>query len=134
MLRSCTACAEECDRHAEHHRHCAICADRSLGARGCDRLGQRSVDTDEPPWGPAIPVVFQQQPEVAAEPFALFPYDGAPNERVLLEECCEHALHGGVSKLAPRLDRILPRAEGRAIGPVELLGDQMEEPAIGAGC
>ncbi|MFL5863720.1 MAG: four-helix bundle copper-binding protein [Solirubrobacteraceae bacterium] len=25
-VRSCTACAEECDRHAEHHRHCAICA------------------------------------------------------------------------------------------------------------
>jgi hypothetical protein len=26
-IRSCTACAKECDRHAEHHRHCAICAD-----------------------------------------------------------------------------------------------------------
>ena len=26
-VRSCTACAEECDRHAEHHRHCAICAE-----------------------------------------------------------------------------------------------------------
>jgi hypothetical protein len=25
-VRSCTTCAEECDRHAEHHRHCAICA------------------------------------------------------------------------------------------------------------
>jgi hypothetical protein len=24
-LRSCTTCAEECARHAEHHRHCAIC-------------------------------------------------------------------------------------------------------------
>lgn len=28
-VRSCTACAEECDRHAEHHRHCAICAEVS---------------------------------------------------------------------------------------------------------
>ena len=26
-VRSCTVCAEECDRHAEHHRHCAICAE-----------------------------------------------------------------------------------------------------------
>jgi hypothetical protein len=26
-VRSCTACAEECDRHAEHHRQCAICAE-----------------------------------------------------------------------------------------------------------
>lgn len=25
-VRVCTLCAEECDRHADHHRHCAICA------------------------------------------------------------------------------------------------------------
>jgi hypothetical protein len=25
-VRECTICAEECTRHAEHHRHCAICA------------------------------------------------------------------------------------------------------------
>ncbi len=25
-VRACTLCAEECARHAEHHRHCAICA------------------------------------------------------------------------------------------------------------
>jgi hypothetical protein len=25
-VRECTLCAEECARHAEHHRHCAICA------------------------------------------------------------------------------------------------------------
>lgn len=25
-VRACTTCGEECDRHAEHHRHCAICA------------------------------------------------------------------------------------------------------------
>lgn len=24
-VRACTDCAEECARHAEHHRHCAIC-------------------------------------------------------------------------------------------------------------
>ena len=33
-VRSCTACAEECDRHAEHHRHCAICAE---ACRACVR-------------------------------------------------------------------------------------------------
>lgn len=25
-VRECALCAEECARHAEHHRHCAICA------------------------------------------------------------------------------------------------------------
>lgn len=25
-IRACTTCAEECDRHAHHHVHCAICA------------------------------------------------------------------------------------------------------------
>lgn len=25
-VRACTDCADECGRHAEHHRHCAICA------------------------------------------------------------------------------------------------------------
>lgn len=25
-VRECTLCAEECARHTEHHRHCAICA------------------------------------------------------------------------------------------------------------
>ncbi len=25
-VRECTLCADECARHAEHHRHCAICA------------------------------------------------------------------------------------------------------------
>jgi hypothetical protein len=25
-VRACTTCAEECARHADHHRHCAICA------------------------------------------------------------------------------------------------------------
>jgi hypothetical protein len=26
-VRACTSSAEECDRHAKHHRHCAICAE-----------------------------------------------------------------------------------------------------------
>jgi hypothetical protein len=25
-VRSCFACAEECGRHAQHHRHCELCA------------------------------------------------------------------------------------------------------------
>jgi len=33
-VRSCTTCAEECDRHAKHHRHCAICAE---ACRDCIR-------------------------------------------------------------------------------------------------
>src|SRR3954451_24951718 len=26
-LRACRACAEECDRHAAHHKHCRVCAE-----------------------------------------------------------------------------------------------------------
>ena len=33
-VRSCTTCAEECDRHAKHHPHCAICAE---ACRACIR-------------------------------------------------------------------------------------------------
>jgi hypothetical protein len=29
-VRACTICAEECARHADHHRHCAICAKACL--------------------------------------------------------------------------------------------------------
>lgn len=25
-VRACSGCAEECERHSAHHRHCAICA------------------------------------------------------------------------------------------------------------
>ena len=25
-VRECTVCAEECEKHAAHHRHCGICA------------------------------------------------------------------------------------------------------------
>jgi hypothetical protein len=25
-VRQCSLCAEECERHAAHHRHCALCA------------------------------------------------------------------------------------------------------------
>lgn len=40
-VRSCTACAEECDRHAEHHRHCAICAEVCRAClRACTALLQ----------------------------------------------------------------------------------------------
>jgi hypothetical protein len=33
-VRSCMTCAEECDRHAKHRRHCAICAE---ACRACIR-------------------------------------------------------------------------------------------------
>ncbi len=38
-LRVCTNSAEECERHAEHHRHCAICAKACRAcARACGEL------------------------------------------------------------------------------------------------
>lgn len=32
---ACRICAEECERHAQQHRHCAICAE---ACRECERL------------------------------------------------------------------------------------------------
>lgn len=38
-VRACSDCAEECARHAEHHRHCAICADACRACLGaCTEL------------------------------------------------------------------------------------------------
>lgn len=31
---ACRACAEECDRHAEHHEHCRVCAE---SCRRCEQ-------------------------------------------------------------------------------------------------
>jgi len=33
-VRACSECAEECERHGAHHRHCAICA---RVCRACER-------------------------------------------------------------------------------------------------
>jgi hypothetical protein len=43
LLRACltagAACAEECELHAAHHRHCAICAEECRACeRACDAL------------------------------------------------------------------------------------------------
>jgi hypothetical protein len=38
-VRSCTTCGEECARHAQHHRHCAICADACRACvQACGKL------------------------------------------------------------------------------------------------
>ena len=50
-VRSCTACAEECDRHAEHHRHCAICA---AVCRACVRACTALLENEVLP-APGIP-------------------------------------------------------------------------------
>lgn len=43
-VRQCTLCAEECARHAEHHRHCAVCAKT---CRACE-AACRELLGDEP--------------------------------------------------------------------------------------
>jgi hypothetical protein len=36
---TCTDCAEECERHAAHHRHCALCAQACRAcAHACEAL------------------------------------------------------------------------------------------------
>jgi hypothetical protein len=42
-VRQCTLCAEECARHAEHHRHCAICA---KACRACEVACRALLDAE----------------------------------------------------------------------------------------
>jgi hypothetical protein len=42
-VRTCTSCAEECERHAQHHRHCAICA---RTCRACQRACTDLLETE----------------------------------------------------------------------------------------
>jgi hypothetical protein len=42
-VRACTVCAEECARHAEHHRHCAICA---KACRACVQACNALLDAE----------------------------------------------------------------------------------------
>ena len=42
-VRQCTLCAEECARHAEHHRHCAICA---RTCRSCEVACRELLDAE----------------------------------------------------------------------------------------
>ena len=38
-VRVCTACAEECHEHAQHHRHCAVCEKACLACvYACNKL------------------------------------------------------------------------------------------------
>jgi hypothetical protein len=42
-VRTCTSSAEECARHAEHHRHCAIC---EKTCRACIRACSELLDDE----------------------------------------------------------------------------------------
>jgi hypothetical protein len=42
-VRECTLCADECARHAEHHRHCAICA---KACRACEAACKTLLDAE----------------------------------------------------------------------------------------
>jgi uncharacterized membrane protein len=42
-VRVCTACAEECARHADHHRHCAIC---EKACRACAKACSTLLDDE----------------------------------------------------------------------------------------
>ena len=42
-VRQCGLCADECARHAEHHRHCAICAE---ACRVCEAACRTLLDAE----------------------------------------------------------------------------------------
>ena len=39
--QACATCAEECERHAEHHEHCRLCAE---ACRSCEQACERLLD------------------------------------------------------------------------------------------
>lgn len=39
---ACRLCAEECERHAEHHEHCRICADTCTR---CERICRKAIES-----------------------------------------------------------------------------------------
>jgi len=41
-VRTCTSCAEECARHAAHHRHCALC---EKACRACAEACKALLET-----------------------------------------------------------------------------------------
>jgi hypothetical protein len=42
-VRACSVCAEECAKHAEHHAHCAVCAEV---CRACEQACRRVLDAE----------------------------------------------------------------------------------------
>ena len=40
---ACRKCAEECERHAEHHEHCRICADECRSCEHACKLAMQDV-------------------------------------------------------------------------------------------
>jgi hypothetical protein len=42
-VRACATCSEECSRHAQHHRHCAICAQVCTA---CERACRKLLDAE----------------------------------------------------------------------------------------
>jgi hypothetical protein len=42
-VRSCSSCAEECERHAAHHRHCGVCAE---ACRVCERACRKLLEAE----------------------------------------------------------------------------------------
>jgi hypothetical protein len=46
-IRACVACAEECDKHAHHHKHCAVCAEACRAcAAACTQLLDDEVEQE----------------------------------------------------------------------------------------
>jgi hypothetical protein len=42
-IRACSSCAEECERHAAHHRHCALCV---KACRACAQACTSLLDAE----------------------------------------------------------------------------------------
>lgn len=47
-VQACRSCGAECERHAEHHEHCRICAE---GCRRCEGMCEETVASLTSPTG-----------------------------------------------------------------------------------
>jgi hypothetical protein len=46
-IRACTACADECEKHARHHEHCGICAETCRAcAAACTKLLDEEIERE----------------------------------------------------------------------------------------
>ena len=44
-IRACVVCADECDKHAQHHPHCAVCAEVCrVCAAACTKLLNEEIE------------------------------------------------------------------------------------------
>ena len=94
------------------------------------RPAEGALDLHESPVAARFPVALKEIAEVLAQALALVRADRLADQGILLHERLEGAVHDRVEPRQPVGKRALAQTEPLAVPPVELLGHQVEQPAI----